>query len=52
MKLNSHIEAPQLTKALAALVSVVLLAAAGPVYSAASADDRQLACQGTTSCGG
>lgn len=51
MKLKSHINAPQLTKAIAALVSVVLLAAAGPVYSAVAGDEVQLACQ-TNSCGG
>jgi hypothetical protein len=52
MKLKSHINAPQLTKAVATLVSVVLLAAAGPVYSAAGADEAQLACQSTSVCGG
>ena len=52
MKLKSHSNAPQLTKALVALVSIVLLAAAGPVYSAAGADEVQLACQSASSCGG
>ena len=35
-----------------ALVSIVLLAASGPVFSATQADGQQLACQGTSSCGG
>jgi hypothetical protein len=52
MKLKSHLNAPQLTKALVALVSVVLLAAAGPVYSAASAEEVHLACQSAPVCGG
>jgi hypothetical protein len=50
MNINTH-NAPQLKKTLVALVSVLLLAAAGPVYSAAGTDELQLACQGSTSCG-
>lgn len=50
MNINTH-NAPQLNKTLAALVSILLLAAAGPVYSAVGSDELQLACQGTTSCG-
>jgi hypothetical protein len=45
------LHAPQLRKALVALVSVALLAAAGPVYSAAGSDEVTVACQ-TSSCGG
>ena len=52
MKLKPNINAPQLTKAIATLASVVLLAAAGPVYTAASADEVQLACQSGGYCGG
>lgn len=51
MNINTH-NAPQLKKTLVALVSVLLLAAAGPVYSAAGSDEMQLACQASTSCGG
>ena len=35
-----------------ALVSIVLLAASGPVLSATQADGQQLACQGSSNCGG
>ena len=50
MNIDTH-DAPQLKKTLVALVSILLLAAAGPVYSATGSDELQLACQGTTSCG-
>jgi hypothetical protein len=47
------LNAPQLRKTLVALASVVLLAAAGPVYStAAGSDELRLACQNLPSCGG
>jgi hypothetical protein len=46
------LHAPQLRKALVALVSVALLAAAGPVYSAAGSDEVRLACQSSSNCGG
>jgi hypothetical protein len=47
------LNAPQLRKTLVALASVVLLAASGPVYSAAAGSDEQhLACQTAPSCGG
>ena len=44
--------AKQLRKALVALVSVALLVAASPVYSATGSDEVRVACQGSTSCGG
>jgi hypothetical protein len=44
--------AKQLRKTLVALVSVALLTAAGPVYSAAGSEEVRVACQGSTSCGG
>ena len=45
--------APQLRKMLVALASVVLLAAAGPVYStAAGPGEVRLSCQNLPSCGG
>jgi hypothetical protein len=43
--------AQQLRKTLVALVSVALLIAASPVYSAAGSDELRVACQGN-SCGG
>ena len=47
------LNAPQLRKMLVALASVVLLAAAGPVYSAAAGSDEiRLACQNQPACGG
>jgi hypothetical protein len=46
------LHAPQLRKTLVALVSIALLAAAGPVSSAARADEARLACQPGGSCGG
>ena len=47
------LNAPQLRKMLVALASVVLLAAAGPVYSAAAGSDGQhLACNAPPACGG
>ena len=49
---TNTLNALQLRKALIALVSIALLAAAGPVYSAAGSDEVRLACQATTSCGG
>ena len=50
--MNTHTHhVPQLRKTLAALVSILLLAAAGPVYSAAGSDELQLACQ-SNHCGG
>ena len=49
----NKLNAPQLRKTLVALASIVLLAAAGPVYSAAAgSDDVQLACQTAPACGG
>ena len=43
----------QLRKALVALTAVVLLGAAGPVYSAAAGSaEQRLACQNLPSCGG
>lgn len=45
--------APQLRKMLVALASVALVAAAGPVYSAAAgSDDVRLACNAPPACGG
>ena len=51
MNATTH-TAPQLRKTLLALGSIVLLAAAGPVYAAA-ADTAQpsAACQGGNNCG-
>ena len=46
------LNAPQLRKTLVALASVVLLAAAGPVYSAAGSDETKLACNAPPACGG
>jgi hypothetical protein len=46
------LNAPQLRTTLVALASVVLLAAAGPVYSTAGSDELRLACQNLPSCGG
>jgi hypothetical protein len=47
------LNAPQLRKTLVALASVVLLAAAGPVYStAAGSDEARVACQTAPACGG
>lgn len=43
--------AQQLRKTLVALVSVALLIAASPVYSAAGSDELRVACQGNF-CGG
>jgi hypothetical protein len=43
--------AQQFRKTLVALVSVALLTAASPVYSAASSDEVRVACQGSW-CGG
>lgn len=52
-EMNSNtLNAPQLRKTLAALASVVLLAAAGPVYSAAGSDEIRLACNTAPACGG
>ena len=51
MKTNTH-NAPQLRNILVALVSIAVLAAAGPVYSAASSDELRLACQNSPACGG
>lgn len=51
MNTNTH-NAPQLRKILVALVSIAALAAAGPVYSAASPDEIRLACQPSPACGG
>ena len=45
------LNAPQFRKMLVALATVVLLAAAGPVYSAGS-DEMRLACQNQPACGG
>jgi hypothetical protein len=51
--MNAKLNAPQLRKTLVALASVVLLAAAGPVYSAAAGSDEvHLACQTAPACGG
>jgi hypothetical protein len=51
--MNAHtLSAKQIRKYAVALVSIVLLAAAGPVVSAAGSEKLQLACQGSTSCGG
>jgi hypothetical protein len=51
--MNAHtLSAKQIRKYAVALVSIVLLAAAGPVVSAAGSEELQLACQGATSCGG
>jgi hypothetical protein len=50
MNTKAH-NALQLRKALVALVSVVLLTAAGPVYSVAGSDEVRVACQGNW-CGG
>jgi hypothetical protein len=44
--------AKQLRKTLVALVSVALLTAASPVYSAAGSEEVRVACQGSTVCGG
>ena len=44
--------AKQLRKTLVALVSVALLTAAGPFYSAAGSEEVRVACQGSTVCGG
>jgi hypothetical protein len=47
------INAQQLRKTLVALASVVLLAASGPIYSAAAgSDDVRLACNAPPACGG
>ena len=47
------LHAPQLRKTLVALVSIALLAAAGPVYAAAVGyDETRLACQNQSGCGG
>ena len=47
------LNAPQLRKTLLAVATVVVLAAAGPVYSAAAgSDDVRLACSTTPACGG
>lgn len=43
--------AQQLRKTLVALVSVALLTAAGPVYSAAAPEENTVACQSGV-CGG
>ena len=45
-------KARQLRKTLVALVSVALLTAASPVYSAAGSEGVRVACQGSTVCGG
>jgi len=50
MNTTTH-NAKQLRRTLVALVSVALLTAAGPVYSAAGSDEVRVACQGN-SCGG
>lgn len=44
--------AKQLRKTLVALVSVALLTATGPVYSAAGSEEVRVACQSSSSCGG
>jgi hypothetical protein len=50
---SKTLNAPQLRKMLVALASFVLLAAAGPVYSAAAgSEELQLACQPSPACGG
>jgi hypothetical protein len=49
---TNTLNALQLRKALVALVSIALLAAAGPVYSAAASDEIRLACQNSAGCGG
>jgi hypothetical protein len=50
--MNAHtLNAQTLRKYAVALVSIVLLAAAGPLSSAGTEDARQLACN-STSCGG
>ena len=47
------LNAPQFRKMLVALASVVLLAASGPVYSAAAgSNEARVACQNLPSCGG
>lgn len=52
MNTNTNtLNALQLRKALVALVSIALLAAAGPVYSAAGSDEVRLACQNSPACG-
>lgn len=51
--MNAHtLNARQLRRLAAALFTIVLLGAAGPVVSAAHTDQLRLACQGATSCGG
>jgi hypothetical protein len=50
MNTKAH-HATQLRKTLVALVSVVLLTAASPVYSAAGSEEVRVACQGNW-CGG
>ena len=53
MNTNTNtLNALQLRKALVALVSIALLAAAGPVYSAAGSEEITLACQSSAGCGG
>jgi hypothetical protein len=50
---SKTLNAPQLRKMLVALASVVLLAAAGPVYSAAAGSDEiRIACNTAPACGG
>ena len=51
MKANTN-DARRLKNTLVALVSILLLTGAGSVHSVAGRDEAQLACQGTTSCGG
>ncbi len=46
------LDAPHLRKTLVALASIVLLAATGPVYSAAESDGTRIACNNTPACGG
>jgi len=48
---TTTVNAKQLRKTLVALVSVVLLTAAAPVYSAAASEGNTVACQ-SGHCGG
>jgi hypothetical protein len=50
MTIDTH-DAPQLKKTLAALVSILLLAAAGAVHSEAGSNELRVACQ-SNHCGG